>query len=138
MPELQESQMRRGLIKAPIGSNHVFRGKDGVNQQLPVRDMRVHVPTKKVVVCLAKECRGKEWKNESEMRAAHPPAHIMVKQAETHVFCWYSDDLCEDYQNQVKALAPHEIKPGMPTYSSSVEKVTLPIGLCSDEEQRIG
>lgn len=80
---------RYGLVALRIGADLIIKGKDNIKRQFRALDKKKFNKVKAVVRCL--HCR-EEYPDEAELRASHPDHAAMVRDAETHLFFWWSDE----------------------------------------------
>jgi hypothetical protein len=148
-PRVEIHQQRRGMVKIPIGSQHIVRGESGAQQSYTVRDASQFRGVATKVLCLARECRGKRWDTIEACLAEHPPHDVMARQNECHPVGWWSEEpaarelrekLAEAGDDAAKAKllarARKEDKELLqsipPDRRHTVLQTALPIGLLSD------
>jgi len=80
---------RLGLLKVPVGSAHMVKGKDGVGRYFDTADRSRFPKAKTVCRCLT--C-NKDFPTEDALIEAHPSEAVLVRQNEKHVYGFWSDD----------------------------------------------
>jgi hypothetical protein len=81
---------RLGLFKILVGSDHVIKGKDGIQRQFRAIDKTRHPRLKTGLICLHRDCIGKIHDTEEALFAAHPDDGVMVRQGEAHPYGWWN------------------------------------------------
>lgn len=95
---------RTGLVPMVADSGHVIT-IDRKPRQVTCRDRRGFPDAKGMHFCLHRDCVGKWWPTEAEMRAKHPTALEMANANAVHLHGFWSNDDCDPNAAPVEGCA---------------------------------